>query len=464
MDEEGFTQSFGREGEAAAFAAFFRRWGFAVMRDALTPDECHDTLADVFGLVEDHSEATGGVEMSPDDRKLAECEDRSADGRSRDRGPARVCFDAWRVETWGAFPGSRRTGMVQKPPVFSRQFLRNRQNPFVLGALATALGKPLDDVLVSHDRCTLFRPTRPAATAEVGVDADVGVATHSDDGSGGGGGSGASGRRLPWMLAPKEPRPAWRTSEKNLHFDVNPREFVFEPELVWEAREQLTYERQKEFIMENNMQTSTENGGVAVQGILNLVDNTDRDGGFVCVPTFHKHFAKWASAGGGPESAPTGLPLYWFDADSPVYQHARRITARAGSLIVFDSRLPHGSFPNDSSRCRCAQFIKVMARASVPVSARTSRAMKLRSLIHSYEPAFLTEDITPLGIRVFGLDAVGSAVGRPWPVLGADKRYSVCDDSDEYQPGVAGAPAASADDDETRSPKRPRRDAETCAG
>ena len=38
---------------------------------------------------------------------------------------------------------------------------------------------------------------------------------------------------------------------------------------------------------------------------------------------------------------------------------AQRVTMRAGSMVVWDSIMPHGSAPNDSNRIRFAQFIKM---------------------------------------------------------------------------------------------------------
>ena len=175
---------------------------------------------------------------------------------------------------------------------------------------------------------------------------------------------------------------------------------------------------------------ASECGGVAIQGILNLVDNrsTQRgtawsggahgdphstptrthptppgfsaeDGGFVCVPGFHKVFADWVvatqlGAGGGfgvefgggasfGRGGQRGNPLmvagrgrrkvhrssifsFGETGLEPVLApYAQRISCRAGSMIYFDARLPHGSRPNHSSSIRAAQFI-TYARMAVP--------------------------------------------------------------------------------------------------
>jgi len=118
------------------------------------------------------------------------------------------------------------------------------------------------------------------------------------------------------------------------------------------------------------------------------------DGGFVCVPGFHKVFAEWvvatqlgaASCGGfgreflggaalsssrafgvgrargrhGRRTPAARSSVFWFSGTplgDAVTPFAQRVSARAGSMIIFDSRLPHGSRPNHSDRIRAAQFI-----------------------------------------------------------------------------------------------------------
>src|SRR5262245_26909877 len=50
--------------------------------------------------------------------------------------------------------------------------------------------------------------------------------------------------------------------------------------------------RFEDFVSENN---GTKNDGLLkLQGVLSFVDASEKDGGFCCVPGFHKHLAEWA--------------------------------------------------------------------------------------------------------------------------------------------------------------------------
>jgi len=75
---------------------------------------------------------------------------------------------------------------------------------------------------------------------------------------------------------------------------------------------------------------------------------------------------------------------------------------RAGSIVIWDSRLPHGSMPNNSSRMRCCQFIKMFLSSDIPheeVILNRKETVK-----REIEIAKFQSEITPLGLKLFGLD------------------------------------------------------------
>jgi hypothetical protein len=86
---------------------------------------------------------------------------------------------------------------------------------------------------------------------------------------------------------------------------------------------------------------------VGVQGILYLADTAAEQGAFTCVPGFHTRLESWLDSG---------------PAD-PQQQAARwdgtPIAGRAGDLILWDQRLPHGSRPNRASKPRIVQYIEM---------------------------------------------------------------------------------------------------------
>lgn len=51
LDEEGFVVSFSSE-QTEEYLAFFQRWGFIVVSDALTEEQCHETFEEMWGDIE----------------------------------------------------------------------------------------------------------------------------------------------------------------------------------------------------------------------------------------------------------------------------------------------------------------------------------------------------------------------------------------------------------------------------
>merc|ERR550525_1053458 len=43
----------------------------------------------------------------------------------------------------------------------------------------------------------------------------------------------------------------------------------------------------------------------------------------------------------------------------PIRKDTQTVPVRAGSLVIWDSKTPHGTFPNDSNRGRMIQYIKM---------------------------------------------------------------------------------------------------------
>ncbi|EGG16834.1 hypothetical protein DFA_07812 [Cavenderia fasciculata] len=111
--------------------AFFNHFGFLVIENALTSDECDRTLGEIFGIMESKST------FKRDDRS-----------------------------TWNDFPETDsivQYGSPSRPPIFTRQFLLNRCNPNIFNVFATVLGN--QDLMTNHDRCCFFRPTETDSTS-----------------------------------------------------------------------------------------------------------------------------------------------------------------------------------------------------------------------------------------------------------------------------------------------------------
>jgi hypothetical protein len=99
-----------------------------------------------------------------------------------------------------------------------------------------------------------------------------------------------------------------------------------------------------------DIDTTEEPPAVAVQGVLSLVDTSEKIGGFQCVPEIYREFDTWTKTqpadrdGWKPNLGslePTFIPL------------------KAGDLVIWNSLLPHGIRANRSDRPRIAQYISM---------------------------------------------------------------------------------------------------------
>lgn len=86
------------------------------------------------------------------------------------------------------------------------------------------------------------------------------------------------------------------------------------------------------------------------QGILYLTDTPPEQGAFRCVPGFHRRLDAWLD--GLPAGAdPRGQDLHALGV--------RAIGGRAGDLIIWDHKLPHGASPNHGVRPRIVQYLNL---------------------------------------------------------------------------------------------------------
>lgn len=302
---------------------FFQNFGFVVIRDVLTAEDCQRTMDEIMDLMERHTN---------DQFKR---QDRST----------------W--VHWPAKNSMEQYGAVQRAPIFSRQFILNRCNENVYRTFHLLLSSKngeksgekngekndKDDMklMVSHDRACFYRPT----IGVPGIDASVSA--------------------------------QFRT-KLNVHLDMNPWNWMESDGRVEEdALSQLTYggSRLNEFIFENNQvfrntreqqynnsnSNNNKNENVQLQGGVNLLDNWAEDGGFLVVPHFHKIYDRYFT-----QVKPDGdrsKASYGFGDNDPVLKYAQRVCMRAGSMVVWGQYMPHGSAPNYSDRPRSAQFIKM---------------------------------------------------------------------------------------------------------
>ena len=137
-----------------------------------------------------------------------------------------------------------------------------------------------------------------------------------------------------------------------------------------------------------------------LQGILYLTDTAKNQGAFCCVPELFKQ----------PEvlKAKEGL---WFSDDELSRYEVKNIAAKAGSLIVWDSRLPHSGNVNTSDQPRLAQYLSMCPEESEESRAnrialwQAKRApQKWRGMPHQQDPEpGDVADLSELGQKLLGL-------------------------------------------------------------
>eukprot|EP00440_Ansanella_granifera_P044994 gb/GFBE01048759.1/.p1 GENE.gb/GFBE01048759.1/~~gb/GFBE01048759.1/.p1 ORF type:complete len:568 (+),score=131.19 gb/GFBE01048759.1/:1-1704(+) len=238
-----------------------------------------------------------------------------------------------------------RFGVIGKKALFSPAILSARLHPNVAAAYATVHGR--DDVVACHDRAAWMRPAVMNAT--------------------------------------------WDTpfSWPGLHVDVSPLGYFSEDRSAADEFLSGVDYGGGDFHAENNVKHVSM--GRTVQGVLNLYDNAEEDGGFQCVPgMFGKAFQSWVQE--HPNLPPAEVngkyELKGFGADAKVGQMAVRVPCPAGTLILFDATLPHGTKPNASANSRAILFLRYLTGDELPAEAWKTRNSALRRVTEQvgFEP------------------------------------------------------------------------------
>jgi hypothetical protein len=142
------------------------------------------------------------------------------------------------------------------------------------------------------------------------------------------------------------------------------------------------------------------------QGVLALTDTAVNQGGFRCVPSLYRDHNAWPRT---PVVDADGAENWLADTADREIVH---VPARAGDLIVWDSRLAHGNSRNTSCTPRMAFYVLMgpvdQAMRQIAVESwRTGRCVPWWRNRPGYDraepwpPAVLTQ----LGRRLLGLDS-----------------------------------------------------------
>jgi Phytanoyl-CoA dioxygenase (PhyH) len=147
-----------------------------------------------------------------------------------------------------------------------------------------------------------------------------------------------------------------------------------------------------------------------VQGVLSLTDVLPGAGGFQCVPGFHRRIEEWIG------TQPADRDPFRPDLTGLEVQ---QIPTQAGDLLIWDSRLPHGTSPNRSDRPRLAQYISMFPADETNDAHRARRLQAWRTRTTPHDPQGFpfpgdprrleeregtTAELTDLGRKLLGLD------------------------------------------------------------
>eukprot|EP00761_Pharyngomonas_kirbyi_P000218 gb/GECH01000218.1/.p1 GENE.gb/GECH01000218.1/~~gb/GECH01000218.1/.p1 ORF type:complete len:394 (+),score=114.50 gb/GECH01000218.1/:1-1182(+) len=211
--------------------------------------------------------------------------------------------------TWHYYwPSLRHLGILGNTIILSPQICRNRQNPKIHKAFSILFGT--DRLRVSVERASSMRPTRNVKFPDSSELRDM---------------------------------PEWRTKENWIHWDMNP----------WNGKTS-TYS----FFIDQE-EANYGYDMLRVQGILAAKDCGPNDGGFHCVPGFHHHIRGWAHVNRDRFDPSQQDTTFQVPQNDPIRNHVQRMPIRAGSLLIWNSGLPHGNFPNESESGRMIQYIKM---------------------------------------------------------------------------------------------------------
>lgn len=287
------------------------------------------------------------------------------------------CFQRHDPASWHHFPrdGMEKYGCPNHAPAMSEVMLRNRAHPRVHDAFAQLLLET--ELLCNYDRVCFHRPTR----GEHGLEAFA--------------------------------------TESNLHLDMNPWHYLNNTDSARESLDSLGYRTMRDFFRENNAVFASD--GLQLQGVLNFADNLEEDGGFWCVPGFNRIFDAVFGAIPMPAKQSDALSLRFgqpreMPALALLQRLAMRVPMRAGSLVLWDQRTPHGTCRNTSARPRFSQMLKLFPRRLVTPERLARRAALLRRELRGL-PADLVRS------EVFGLVAPAAVRLALLPAAQADDAH-----------------------------------------
>ena len=234
-------------------------------------------------------------------------------------------------EKWSSF-GKEKDGLVSRKPLFTPYILNNRQNDKIFNIFSRLLAST--NLQVTYESCYFLRPTKNIKFEDNSI--------RSIDG--------------------------WKT-KKTIKLDMDINKCYNEANEMINTLKNMNYTNLTNFINETCI-FSFKATPLNIQGLINLSSNKNNDGGFSCVPGFHKYFIHWHKHVCKNLSIQNNSYIsnikphtdiykkYIFDDNDPIKDKLVKINMRIGSLLIWDNRIPYCIEPNNSNKFWLAQQIK----------------------------------------------------------------------------------------------------------
>lgn len=332
VDENGYMKSFSVE-EPQEYKEFFDKYGFVVIRDVVTDEDCSISHDEIWESLRAQDE---GIDRN------------EPNTWSEEHWPKTICR---RGGFMGKFPYWKRMNNLKKTFVAVQpQAWKNRENVNIYNALSTVLGTKR--LWGSIDRYGIMRPTQK----ELDINED------------------------------------WSTKEQWLHWDLSPFHF---------GTSAAGYAPKQDLDVEA---LCSDYGGLRIQAMINLVDCPITTGGFHCVPGFHHRFFEWRDENINDYGSREEIKRRNFievPDDDEMRNHIVRVPMPKRSLLIWNSMLPHGNFPNTSAtEFRMVQYVKM-----IPVEDAREFEPAIRATDFDKSQWFPQDyELTQLGKRLYGVE------------------------------------------------------------